>query len=169
MSGFTAPLDAEQSPAPIAVDDVQAQLGRDEALALFLDTPERKPTPEETFVWVVTKTEMRSLCSGVGNVLLTHTVAALRCGLDYTAWQQDNCKELAGESYKCDALSRQVAAFRCGHRLPDVQGVTQAGQRASQGQDASAHRTLGGVDATAAASAGDRTARCWRTHAMADP
>ena len=45
------------SPAPLSVEDVQAQLGADEALVLFLDTPEWKPTPEETFIWVVTKTE----------------------------------------------------------------------------------------------------------------
>jgi hypothetical protein len=40
-------------PAPISVEDVQAQLRPDEALVLFLDTPELKPTPEETFIWVV--------------------------------------------------------------------------------------------------------------------
>ena len=46
------------SPAPLTVEDVQAQLGPDEALVLFLDTPEWKPTPEETFIWVVTKSDM---------------------------------------------------------------------------------------------------------------
>ena len=43
------------SPAPVSVAEVQAQLGADEALVLFLDTPEWKPLPEETFIWVVTK------------------------------------------------------------------------------------------------------------------
>ena len=46
-------------PEPLSVEEVQAQLGADEALVLFLDTPEWKPTPEETFIWVVTKTDMR--------------------------------------------------------------------------------------------------------------
>jgi hypothetical protein len=47
------------SPAPLSVEDVQAQLHAGEALVLFLHTPEWEPTPEETFVWVVTKTDMR--------------------------------------------------------------------------------------------------------------
>ena len=47
------------SAAPSPVDEVQAQLGADEALVLFVPTPEFKPTPEETFIWVVTKTDAR--------------------------------------------------------------------------------------------------------------
>ena len=39
----------------MSVAEVQAQLGADEALVLFLDTPERKPLPEESFIWVVAK------------------------------------------------------------------------------------------------------------------
>jgi hypothetical protein len=46
------------SPTPLSVADVQALIGRDEALVLFLDTPEWEPTPEETFVWVVTKSDL---------------------------------------------------------------------------------------------------------------
>jgi len=46
------------SPNPLAVDEVRARLRPDEALVLFLDTPEIPPTSEETFVWVVTKTDM---------------------------------------------------------------------------------------------------------------
>jgi hypothetical protein len=39
---------------------VQALLGSHEALVLLFDTPEFKPTvAEETFIWVVTKTNMR--------------------------------------------------------------------------------------------------------------
>jgi hypothetical protein len=37
------------SPNPLAVDEVRAQLRPDEALVLFLDTPEIPPTSEETF------------------------------------------------------------------------------------------------------------------------
>ena len=90
------------SPAPIAVEDVQAQLAADEALVLFLDTPEGKPTPEETFIWVVTKTELRWLRSEWGTPSLQREVAALRCGLDYAgAWLTDGvrCKALTGANY----------------------------------------------------------------------
>ena len=68
------------------VDDVQALLRADEALLLFLDTPEWKPTPEETFIWVMTKTDMRWVKSELGTKALTERVAALRCGLDQTLW-----------------------------------------------------------------------------------
>lgn len=71
------------SPAPLPVEEVQKQLGADEALLLFLDTPEAKPTPEETFVWVITKSDMRWVRSELGTSALTHEVSALRCGLDY--------------------------------------------------------------------------------------
>jgi hypothetical protein len=50
---------ALSSPAPVSVSDVQAQLDADEALVLFLDTSEWKPLPEESFIWVVTKTDVR--------------------------------------------------------------------------------------------------------------
>jgi tetratricopeptide (TPR) repeat protein len=51
------------SPKPASVAEVQVQLRDDEALVLFLDTDERlKPTPEETFIWVVTKGDMRLNC-----------------------------------------------------------------------------------------------------------
>ena len=69
-------------PEPLSVEEVQSQLRPDEALVLFLDTPEWKPTPEETFIWVVTKTDMRWVRSDLGTPALTREVAALRCGLD---------------------------------------------------------------------------------------
>jgi tetratricopeptide (TPR) repeat protein/CHAT domain-containing protein len=75
------------SPAPLSVKQVQAELRPDEALVLFLDTPEWKATPEETFVWVVTKSEMRWLRSGIGSSALNRGVAGLRCGLDAAAWR----------------------------------------------------------------------------------
>src|SRR5262245_9686429 len=48
------------SAAPVSAAEVQAELGADEALVLFFDTPEWKTTgykslAEETFIWVVTK------------------------------------------------------------------------------------------------------------------
>jgi hypothetical protein len=82
------------SPAPISVEDVQA--------LLFLDTPELKPTPEETFIWVVTKTDSRWVRSELGTPSLKRGVAALRCGLDYDGtWGTSNsrCSELRKTSY----------------------------------------------------------------------
>jgi CHAT domain-containing protein len=73
-------------PASVSVAEAQAQLGADEALVLFLDTPEAKPLPEETFIWVVTKSNVRWVRSDLGTAALTREVAGLRCGLDATAW-----------------------------------------------------------------------------------
>ena len=87
------------SPAPLAAEEVQAQLGADEALVLFLDTAEWKPTPEETFIWVVTKTELRWVRSDLGTAALAREVQALRCGLDAEAWADRPCAELTGQSY----------------------------------------------------------------------
>ena len=83
------------SPAPVPVAEVQALLGADEALVLFLDTPELKPLPEETFIWVVTKSSMRWLRSDTGTAALTREVTALRCGLDGTAWHGDGKEKCA--------------------------------------------------------------------------
>lgn len=94
---------ALSSPKPISVADVQASLRDSEALVLFFDTDSRfKPLPEEAFVWVVTKTEMRWVRSPLGTDALTREVAALRCGLDYQgAWtiESSRCKELTGVDY----------------------------------------------------------------------
>jgi CHAT domain-containing protein/tetratricopeptide (TPR) repeat protein len=90
------------SPAPLPVADVQTLLGSDEALVLFLDTPEWKPTPEETFVWVVTKSDLRWARSDLGTPSLQREVAALRCGLDYDGtWGTagSRCPELLKTNY----------------------------------------------------------------------
>jgi tetratricopeptide (TPR) repeat protein/CHAT domain-containing protein len=85
------------SAAPASVPEVQAQLGADEALVLFFDTPEWKMTgstslPEESFIWVVTKTEVRWARSELGTAAVGREVAALRCGLDATAWDGDGAR-----------------------------------------------------------------------------
>ena len=87
------------SPAPLSVEEVQGTLGLDEALVLFLDTPAAPPTPEETFIWVVTKKEMRWVRSNVGSAALARELRALRCGLDAAAWEGTQCSELTGQSY----------------------------------------------------------------------
>ena len=82
-------------PAPVSVAEVHAQLGSDEALVLFVHTPELKPMSEETFVWVVTKASLRSVRSDLGTAALGREVAALRCGLDATAWYGDGAEKCA--------------------------------------------------------------------------
>jgi CHAT domain-containing protein/tetratricopeptide (TPR) repeat protein len=107
------------STAPLSVEDAQAQLGADEALVLFLDTPAEKPTPEETFIWVVTKTDMRWLRSHLAGQALAREVAALRCGLDYTAWQRRKCEQLTGATYSAALYPRELPPFDTAraHRL----------------------------------------------------
>ncbi len=84
------------SPRPVAVTDAQAALRDDEALVLFLDTDARfKPLPEETFLWVVTRREMRWVRSDLGTGALQREVAALRCGLDATAWHGEGARRCA--------------------------------------------------------------------------
>jgi CHAT domain-containing protein/tetratricopeptide (TPR) repeat protein len=99
------------SPAPLAVEAVQAQLASDEALVLFLDTPERNPTPEETFIWVVTKTDVRWVRSELGTPALTREVSALRCGLDY-----DGSAFLSGG--RCSDLTYKALDHTFGKPLP---------------------------------------------------
>ena len=92
---------AMASSAPTSTADVQAQLRDNEVLILFLDMPEenplphRKPVPEETFAWVVTKSAHLWLRSEVGTAALTREVAALRCGLDAAAWYGEGTEECA--------------------------------------------------------------------------
>ena len=88
---------ALSSPEPLGAEEVQAQLGPDEALVLFLDTQEWQPTPEETFIWVVTKTDLRWMRSDLGTAALAREVQALRCGLDAEAWEGggwQKCRDL---------------------------------------------------------------------------
>src|SRR4030095_1659507 len=80
----------------LSVEEAQAQLDAGEALIVFLDTSEWQPTPEETFLWVVTKTEARWVRSDLGTQALTRDVAALRCGLDAAAWENEGGQKCAG-------------------------------------------------------------------------
>jgi hypothetical protein len=70
---------------------------------LFLDTDERfKAAPEETFIWVVTKSDVHWVRSDLGTRALEREVAALRCGLDYDGtWgaETSRCPELLKTNY----------------------------------------------------------------------
>jgi CHAT domain-containing protein/tetratricopeptide (TPR) repeat protein len=95
------------SPAPLSVEAVQAELDANEALVLFLDTPEDGPTPGETFIWVVTKTDLRWVRSDLGTSALADEVATLRCGLDFdgswfdgkSGWNGSRCNGLLKVEY----------------------------------------------------------------------
>jgi Tetratricopeptide repeat len=80
-------------PEPLSINQVQAMLRDDEVLVAFVNTPAWRPTAEETFVWVVSKTDMRWVRSALGTPVLQHEVAALRCGLDRwgnRAWVEED-------------------------------------------------------------------------------
>jgi CHAT domain-containing protein/tetratricopeptide (TPR) repeat protein len=83
---------ALESPASVFVGDAQGQLGTDEVLVLFLDTSKWGPLPEETFIWILTRTEVLLVRSDLGTAALTREVAALRCGLDAAAWNSDGAE-----------------------------------------------------------------------------
>jgi CHAT domain-containing protein/tetratricopeptide (TPR) repeat protein len=85
--------------APVSIAEVQALLRADEDLVLFLDNDDRYKRPEETFIWVVTKSDVRWVRSDFGTAALTREVAALRCGLDRTAWYgsgKETCAKVLG-------------------------------------------------------------------------
>jgi CHAT domain-containing protein/Tfp pilus assembly protein PilF len=100
------------SPEPHSVEEVQAQLGANEVLVLFLSTPDWQPGLAETFIWVVTKSEVRWVRSNLGSYVLTEEVQALRCGLDYAAWNGSRCKELTGVEYaQADYFAGKLLPF----------------------------------------------------------
>ena len=74
------------NPESLSIEEIQAQLREDEALVLFLDTPEWKPSPQETFIWAVTKRDSRWVRTDLGTKALTEKVQGLRCGLDEEEW-----------------------------------------------------------------------------------
>jgi CHAT domain-containing protein/tetratricopeptide (TPR) repeat protein len=73
----------------LSIGDVQALLTDGEALVLLLDTPQWGPTPDESFIWVVTKTQARWIRSDMGNATLSRGVWGMRCGLDGALWDND--------------------------------------------------------------------------------
>jgi CHAT domain-containing protein/tetratricopeptide (TPR) repeat protein len=84
------------SPTPLSTEDVQAEVGADEALILFLSTPDGRRSSGETFIWVVTKTDVRWVRSDLSGTILAREVKSLRCGLDHAAWTEAGCAELTG-------------------------------------------------------------------------
>jgi CHAT domain-containing protein/tetratricopeptide (TPR) repeat protein len=109
-------------PEPLALAEVQGLLRADEALMLFLDTPEWRPAPEATFIWVVTKIATRWVRSDLGTKGLADHVKGLRCGLDHTRWLGDSereCQELLKTDYSRDDYDRYLNShWKAGKSLP---------------------------------------------------
>lgn len=93
--------DALAKPTPLTAEEVQAQLSADEALVFMLDVPKARNSrgSGETFIWVLTKTDVRWARSDLGTEELTDEVQAIRCGLDDAAWDGSRCATLTGQPY----------------------------------------------------------------------
>jgi CHAT domain-containing protein/tetratricopeptide (TPR) repeat protein len=100
-------------PKSISVTATQALLAPDEALVLFLDMPEMISSPEETFIWVITKGDMRWMKSELGTKGLTERVAALRCGLDRTAWSDASSWPEVTDQQKREKTAQIARRKRC--------------------------------------------------------
>lgn len=90
---------------PLSIPAVQEQLYPHEALVLLLETAAEPPLKEETFVWVITKTDAQWARSKLGTRALAEEVAALRCGLDVSAWESasgTNCTALLKTAYSAE-------------------------------------------------------------------
>jgi CHAT domain-containing protein len=82
-------------PKPLSASTAQSLLQPDEALVMVAEGYE-----EETFIWVVTKSEVRWVRSELGTPSLTREVSALRCGLDYQgSWTDSHCVDLLKVAY----------------------------------------------------------------------
>lgn len=108
FSGYAALVNSD----PLSIADLQATplpgkrplLGDDEALIVFTVTgrmglKEHEVLPEETLVWVVTRTEQRWIRAQLGKAALIDKVAAFRCGLDTASWKKERrrkCRDKFG-------------------------------------------------------------------------
>jgi CHAT domain-containing protein/tetratricopeptide (TPR) repeat protein len=91
--------------SPVPAEEIQKQLGPNEALLLFATTS------HFTFVWTVTHSEVRWHAAPIGAKQLAETIGILRCGLDEAAWA-DKTQVPCAEKL---SLGRQPGA---GEQLP---------------------------------------------------
>lgn len=106
------------NPVPLSVGETQELLSSDEAMVLFLSSAAVKPTPEETFIWVLTKEDMIWVRSPLGISSLNNMVKRLRCGLDVAGWRSNRksktnapCMELTGQSFDLTAYYQGKASL----------------------------------------------------------
>ena len=98
------------NPKPYAIAEVRDLLTANEALVLLLDIPKFSQVPEESLIFVVTKDGDAWTRIEPGTEALSREVAALRCGLDRTAWRGDGatrCREALGLAATAAAPSSQ--------------------------------------------------------------
>lgn len=87
------------NPAPLSIQEVQQLLQPGEALIQIaqeaLDPFPYRHSVGQTYVWVVTRDEARWKALPIGAETLATEVAALRCGLDESAWRTpERCRKL---------------------------------------------------------------------------
>ena len=77
---------------PVSIAEVQRRLNPNEALLLFATTS------RFTFVWTVTRADVRWHAASIGAKQLAETINILRCGLDAEAWMETTyaCAEKLG-------------------------------------------------------------------------
>jgi CHAT domain-containing protein/tetratricopeptide (TPR) repeat protein len=88
---------AVANPDALSIAGVQARLGNDEALVLFLDAFGHYKILASTFVWVITKTDMRWVRCALGTKDLTAWVQKLRAGLERDARAANSSDNRAAE------------------------------------------------------------------------
>ena len=102
-------------PRALSLAGVQKNLLSDEALVYFIDTPKWIKASEESFIWVVTKDDVKWYRSSLGTEGLTMAVEALRCGLDGVSW---NDKAKAADCQNLLKTDYDRADYRRGRPLP---------------------------------------------------
>ena len=93
-------------PEPLTVKAAQAALGAQEALVVFVDAPVTKNVENESYVWTVTKTDVRWSRLSSTPQALQDKVRTLRCGLDQDGeweWSADKQRWL-GRNKPCQNL-----------------------------------------------------------------
>jgi len=77
---------------PVSIEEIQRRLNPNEALLLFTTTS------RFTFVWTVTRADVRWHATAIGAKQLAETIGILRCGLDQEAWMETTyaCAEKLG-------------------------------------------------------------------------
>jgi CHAT domain-containing protein/tetratricopeptide (TPR) repeat protein len=98
----------EADMSPIAVRELQGVLGADEAFVLFLSTDWVEKLPPETFVWVVTRSELKWFKSALEEGDLQVLGAKLYCGLNW----RETCREKTGVHFtEADELEGKPLPF----------------------------------------------------------
>ena len=90
---------ALSNPEPVSVRETAGLLKPDEALIQFM------VSDKEVFVWAVTKDAQRWVRSKLDPKALRERVTALRCGLDYTAWEGEQCQILLAATPKAESAN----------------------------------------------------------------